>query len=299
MRIPDKLTQPDLKDASKAAGLFVTEAKASWPLLRRTVLSPEGLPAEPDKDRQLEGIPAGSAISPVAWWSRDFPGQAAQVREARHWIEDLLPECGPLQDFLLLASELCANAVLHTRSREAGGRFSVDVEWGPDLARMVIGDQGALTVPVAAGKPDDTWTREAGRGLWLVDELADDWGTGCHPAGRVVWVEVGWQARGGLPLQVPGGADAVAGGTTAMRKAFPGATIWWGHQTLAWWAALPGITGAGGLVSSPTAGGLGRLLADARPHSCRDNHDGSARAVAAGEALALAAPDQPENTQGR
>src|ERR1700739_393580 len=51
--------------------------------------------------------------APVSCWSRDFPGGADQVREARHWVEDLLPECDPLADLLLLASELCTNAVAH------------------------------------------------------------------------------------------------------------------------------------------------------------------------------------------
>jgi len=66
---------------------------------------------------------------PAAWWARDFAGDAGQVGEAWHWIADLLPECDPLADVLLLASELCANAVVHTCSRKAEGWFSVDVEW--------------------------------------------------------------------------------------------------------------------------------------------------------------------------
>ena len=81
-------------------------------------------------------------VSRVLWWSRDFPGGRDQVGEARHWIGNLLPECDGLDDFLLLASELCSNAVVHTRSGQAGGRFSVDVEWTPTLARVVVGDQG-------------------------------------------------------------------------------------------------------------------------------------------------------------
>jgi anti-sigma regulatory factor (Ser/Thr protein kinase) len=236
----------------------------------------------------------GQAIS-----ARDFRGDADQVREARHWIEDLLPECDALADILLLASEVCANAVMHTRSRQAGGQFSVDVEWGPELARVIIADQGSLTIPAVGGKPGQPAEQEEfGRGLWLVDELADDWGTSCHPAGRVVWIDIKWQARGGPPLQPPGGMNAAIAHIAVLREAFPGTTIWWDHQTQAWWAALPGAAGASGLISSPSPSGLRKLLADGRPHFPHDAGRATPR-PARPQAFALAVADQPENVQGR
>jgi anti-sigma regulatory factor (Ser/Thr protein kinase) len=199
------------------------------------------------------------------WWTRDFPGGKDQVPEARRWIEDLLPECGARDDVLLLATELCANAVVHTLSGRTG-RFSVDVEWSPELARVVIGDQGSLTAPVvSAGEDDAGWDGECGRGLRLVDAMADGWGTARHLAGRSVWADVSWQARGGPLLQPPGGYEAVSADIAAMREAFPGTTIWWGHQTRAWRAALSGITDAKGLVSAPTRGELCQLLAAIYP----------------------------------
>src|SRR5258707_12707475 len=70
---------------------------------------------------------AGSQVPSVLWWARDFRGDKDQVRPARHWIEDLLPECEPRDDILLLASEVCANAIVHTLSGK-DGLFSVDVE---------------------------------------------------------------------------------------------------------------------------------------------------------------------------
>ena len=78
---------------------------------------------------------------------------------------------------------------------------------------MVIGDQGSPTAPAITAKAQDaTWADEDGRGLWLVDELADDWGTATHPGHRWVWVDIQWQARGGPPLQAPGGCEAVERG---------------------------------------------------------------------------------------
>jgi serine/threonine-protein kinase RsbW len=205
----------------------------------------------------------------VLFWGRDFLGETDQVREARHWIEDLLPECEPLADLLLLASELCANAITHTRSGQDGGLFSVHVEWAPALARVVIGDQGSLTVP-AIGAGTGYTTEECGRGLWLVDQMADSWGTACHPAGRVVWADMLWRPRGGPPLRAPAGTDAATAEITVLREEFPGITIWWGHQTRAWWAALPEDSGPGSLISSPTAVALGKVLADACSQFRRD-----------------------------
>jgi serine/threonine-protein kinase RsbW len=206
----------------------------------------------------LQGSPP-----PVAWWGRDFPGGPDQVGEARHWIADLLPDCDPLHDVLLLTSELCANAVVHTRSGEAGGRFSVDVEWSPELARVVVGDQGSPGVPVAGAEAKGmAWAEESGRGLWLVDAMAAGWGTASHPEGRWVWFDVDWQARGGPPLAVPGDTVTAIRGVTAIRAAFPGTTYWWGQRTRRWQAALPGT---GGLVSAPTQGLLCQALADAYP----------------------------------
>jgi hypothetical protein len=108
----------------------------------------------------------------------------------------------------------------------------------------VIGDQGSpegAAIDVKAG--GTAWTEESGRGLWLIDELADDWGTACHSAGRVVWADIRWLARGGPRLEAPGGLEAAIADIAATRRAFPGATIWWGHLTQAWWAAHPGASG--------------------------------------------------------
>jgi anti-sigma regulatory factor (Ser/Thr protein kinase) len=188
------------------------------------------------------------------------------VREVRRWVEDLLPDCDPLADLLLLTSELCANAVVHTRSGDEGGWFSVDIEWAPASARVVVTDQGSPKLPAigtpAGGTPQ---ADESGRGLQLVNELADDWGTASRPLRRWVWADVRWRARGGPLLKAPGGVDAAIRGAAAVREAFPGTTAWWGHLARAWWAALPGATDASGLTCSPTRDGLGRALARAYP----------------------------------
>jgi serine/threonine-protein kinase RsbW len=123
----------------------------------------------PGTAEQIVAMPVGVVPHPVplvAWWARSFPGIPDNVTDARRWVADLLPQCDPLTDLLLLASELCTNAVMHTRSGQADGWFSVAVEWTPALARVVVGDQGSPSMPTAAAKTGSTaGDEESGRGI--------------------------------------------------------------------------------------------------------------------------------------
>jgi serine/threonine-protein kinase RsbW len=203
-----------------------------------------------------------------AWWTRLFRGGPDQVLEVRRWLEDLLPDCAARADVLLLASELCTNAIVHSRSGEAGGQFSVDIDWAPALARVVVGDQGSAKVPAVAQRTGDTARLgESGRGLLLVDDVADDWGTASRPNRRWVWADLGWQARGGPLLGAPGGQDAAIASNTMTRRAFPGTSVWWGHLTQAWWAAVPGATNAHDLICAPTRDDLIQSLARTYPRA--------------------------------
>ncbi len=119
-----------------------------------------------------------------------LPAVAASVRAARLHVRErmtewnLAPEVG--DDAVLLVSELVTNAIAHAfgdhvvcRLCVTGQRLRIEVE---DQAR---GD----TVP--AQRPPDL-DRESGRGLALVDALAQDWGvtpTG-GGSGQIVWAEL-------------------------------------------------------------------------------------------------------------
>src|SRR5260370_12069123 len=118
----------------------------------------------------MRGTQATTRSALPRGWARDFPGEPPQVREVRAWMEGILPACGPLDDLLVIASELAANAVTHTRSGDPGGRFTVDVTWTPDFARVVAGDQGSDEVPGSDASPpeEENAYAESGRGLWLV-----------------------------------------------------------------------------------------------------------------------------------
>ncbi|MFI1223036.1 MULTISPECIES: ATP-binding protein [unclassified Streptomyces] len=121
----------------------------------------------------------------------------AEVGRARRWARSRLVGSGigddePLAETLiLLISELVTNAVVHTGC--------------PAVLRMLFGGAGTVRVEVADASDCPPLQRHAegddtnGRGLELVDGLADRWGWLPEGAGKQIWCEVD---RGG-PVRGP------------------------------------------------------------------------------------------------
>ncbi|MCM2426422.1 ATP-binding protein [Streptomyces sp. RKAG337] len=116
---------------------------------------------------------------------RTFPGTPAHVSTARRYVTQFLADPGyrhVIDDAVLLVSELASNAILHTRSGDPLGGFTVELGFSADTVRIAVHDQGSREVPrVLHGNG------EGGRGLGLVEVLAADWGITGGPAGRTVW----------------------------------------------------------------------------------------------------------------
>jgi hypothetical protein len=51
-----------------------------------------------------------SGLELPLWWSREFAGELPMVGEARSWIAELFPAGESLDDLLMVADELAANA---------------------------------------------------------------------------------------------------------------------------------------------------------------------------------------------
>ncbi|MEU3840764.1 ATP-binding protein [Streptomyces sp. NPDC028635] len=101
-----------------------------------------------------------------------------QVVILRHW--GLTPKLA--EDAVLLVSELVGNAVRHTGARVFGlrmrrlrGRIRVEVR---DPSRGL-----PCLMPVRE-------TDISGRGLFLVDKIADRWGVDLLPRGKTTWFEM-------------------------------------------------------------------------------------------------------------
>jgi anti-sigma regulatory factor (Ser/Thr protein kinase) len=123
-------------------------------------------------------------------FERSYPGTAEQVREVRADLTAVVKDCPFADDFVLLASELSANAVVHSRSGQPGGAFTVRAEIRPGhYAWLQVEDQGGPWIEREPGV-------ERGRGLALVAYLVgeDNWlvQDGSVPGTRVVWARLDW-----------------------------------------------------------------------------------------------------------
>jgi anti-sigma regulatory factor (Ser/Thr protein kinase) len=125
----------------------------------------------------------GAAIS-----ARSFGGRSDQVAAARSFVRQALGLVPMLDEAMLLTSELCTNALQHTASG-SGGTFTVTVIREIGRACIEVRDSGAAQAP--ATQPLDE-SSERGRGLGLVEVLANRWGYRGSQYGRTVFFEITW-----------------------------------------------------------------------------------------------------------
>jgi anti-sigma regulatory factor (Ser/Thr protein kinase) len=116
---------------------------------------------------------------------------AARVR-AEAEVGPILDGCPLADETILVTSELAANAVTHSSSRQRGGRFIVRAKVCPgDYVWVEVEDYGDIW---AGHHPRD------GRphGLDIVQAIAGDgsWGVdGDATFGRVAWARLDWPGR--------------------------------------------------------------------------------------------------------
>ncbi|MGX4692049.1 ATP-binding protein [Streptomyces sp. JNUCC 63] len=127
--------------------------------------------------------PTGLSSQPVP----DRPGLEASAEVARKLVRTALAawHLEELTDTaILLVSELVANAVKHTDSRVIRIVVSRPSE---QFVRTGVVDK-AHVLPEMTKPGDDLLT--SGRGLLLVDALAERWGTDLFRWGKQVWAEL-------------------------------------------------------------------------------------------------------------
>jgi len=123
-------------------------------------------------------------------YTASYPGQPGQVRKARAFLASVLDEFPLADDMVLLGSELCANAVLHSGSKKPGGTFAIRAEVREgESVRIEVSDQG--------GPWAERGRRRSGsHGLDLVKAIADGWGIeGDARTGRGPVRPLPWRAR--------------------------------------------------------------------------------------------------------
>ncbi len=119
-----------------------------------------------------------------------FAGEAAQVSRARRFVSGLLGDNWPSADEVtLLTSEIVSNAVQHSGSGD-GGELEVAVSMDGRSVRVEVRDQGGVSAPQITETGNGIDVPADGRGLMIVDVLADRWGYDGGEHGRVVWFEI-------------------------------------------------------------------------------------------------------------
>jgi DNA-binding Xre family transcriptional regulator len=151
--------------------------------------------------------PALATAEPPVF-SRAYLGSPDQIRAVRGDLRGLLDGCPIADDAILCASELAANAALHSHSGRPGGTFTVRATLSSgEYVRVEVEDQGASWTPGARDP-------ERGHGLDIIHELATDWGIDGDYRARTIWVRLDW------PEDPSAGTDITAG--TSRRAACDG-----------------------------------------------------------------------------
>lgn len=119
---------------------------------------------------------------------RQYPTAPESVAQARTQVREFLRRWDITEDgnedaenVILVVSELVTNAVRHSR-----GLFTLSVDLYGDVCHVAVKDSAehspAKTIASASA--------ETGRGVFLVDALASDWGWRAEPVGKTTWAEI-------------------------------------------------------------------------------------------------------------
>ncbi|MEE1743712.1 ATP-binding protein [Streptomyces sp. JV184] len=114
---------------------------------------------------------------------RRFPRRRTSVGASRDFVVEVLTEwqlTTLIEDIRLCVSELATNALL--RGVPPGREFAVRLRATEDLVRLEVRDSGGGR-PAIQHAEDDCCS---GRGLFLVDELAAEFGVDHHVVGKTV-----------------------------------------------------------------------------------------------------------------
>ena len=107
------------------------------------------------------------------------------IRRARSWVRNRIQAAGASAETVrtaeLLTSELVTNAVKYG---PADGRITVTTQEGHGVLGVTVSDDSHCPPVIRDPHPTDV----GGRGIRMVDTLANDWGVHMHQGdGKSVW----------------------------------------------------------------------------------------------------------------
>lgn len=120
-----------------------------------------------------------------------FAARPDQLAVARRFVSELLADWSEQRryDAVLVANELLANAIRH-----GDGEVELAVARDRDGVHIRVHDSGHGDEPVVAGP---STAAESGRGLHLIETLAETWGWRRQESGTLVWCQLDRQHRDG------------------------------------------------------------------------------------------------------
>jgi GAF domain-containing protein/anti-sigma regulatory factor (Ser/Thr protein kinase) len=126
------------------------------------------------------------ALRPSRSASMEVPAEPTAPSRVRHWMTGQLTEWQVPESIIgaavLCTSELTTNALLH-----AGTAARVEIDLSPERLLVSVADSGTRGT-VTRAQTDTLSSR--GRGLGLIEELSDTWGTDPTVRGSTVWFEM-------------------------------------------------------------------------------------------------------------
>lgn len=132
-------------------------------------------------DHACPRVPEGDFVAVLASWQ--FPPEAISVTAARVEAAALLAdlEIDHTYEAQVVIDELAANAVVHAQTD-----FELTIERWQNGLRIIVRDLSKLKPYIQY--PDAL--AESGRGLFMLADVADDWGY--HPTddGKCVWANI-------------------------------------------------------------------------------------------------------------
>ncbi|MFB6941641.1 ATP-binding protein [Streptomyces sp. NPDC060286] len=133
---------------------------------------------------------------------RFYRREHRSVAAAREFVREAVTDWGfgaRLDDVLLCTSELATNALAHGVPSGRGYLVRLLLEEGGAALRVEVHDSGSGRPGVR--EPDG----ESGRGLLLVEAVADRWGVGERSPGKIVWCEFGGRGPRDRATDLAGG----------------------------------------------------------------------------------------------
>ena len=116
----------------------------------------------------------------------DLPAIPPSVTVSRHLVLELLRSWQvphDREDAALLVTELVANVVDHVGD---SGPLTLELAVSQDWLRIAVIDSSPVRPVVREASPD----RARGRGMQLIEAIADRWGVEDHRGGKRVWFEL-------------------------------------------------------------------------------------------------------------